>query len=407
MKKEDLCMLLLVVALLLIVSRSTNIFEGVDETLGAPDIADIFGVDEGQDIDLINEVVIDVPPEKVASLPPTPKVAPLPPTPKVAPLPPTPKVTPPPPAPKATPPPPAPKPTPPPPAPKATPPPPAPKATPPPPAPKATPPPPAPKATPPPPAPKATPPPPAPKATPPPPAAAAATKPTEVGAFGSPLVEQKGAFGQGWINAWDSDTDVYASTGKDDEYGEKIPISMQQEYLTMKSLGTLTPQIMQNLGEQRSQGAVLGTDFKPWDPSSTSGALLDTQFKGIQGVEAPTQKSVSFETTGHPVEEPSGVPSGGAPIEVHMVYGDWCGHSKRAKPAFQELVADTSVTTGAGSPVKFVMTTDESPGMEQFKSSVSGFPSYMVVKGDGSIEKLNGHDRSKESIKDAVRALNY
>ena len=33
MKKEDLCMLLLVVALLLIISRSTNIFEGVDETL--------------------------------------------------------------------------------------------------------------------------------------------------------------------------------------------------------------------------------------------------------------------------------------------------------------------------------------------------------------------------------------
>ena len=53
------------------------------------------------------------------------------------------------------------------------------------------------------------------------------------------------------------------------------------------------------------------------------------------------------------------------------------------------------------------MTTEDSPGMDQFKSSVSGFPSYMVVKGDGSIEKLNGHDRSKESIKEAVKALNY
>ena len=61
MKKEDLCMLLLVVALLLIVSRSTNIFEGVDETLGTPDIADIFGIDEGQgiELDLITDVVVD------------------------------------------------------------------------------------------------------------------------------------------------------------------------------------------------------------------------------------------------------------------------------------------------------------------------------------------------------------
>ena len=57
MKKEDLCMLLLVVALLLVVSRSTNIFEGVDETLGVPDVADIFGIGEGQggELDLINE----------------------------------------------------------------------------------------------------------------------------------------------------------------------------------------------------------------------------------------------------------------------------------------------------------------------------------------------------------------
>ena len=62
MKKEDLCMLLLVVALLLIVSRSTNIFEGVDETLGVPDVADILGIGEGpgDDLDLINEEVVEV-----------------------------------------------------------------------------------------------------------------------------------------------------------------------------------------------------------------------------------------------------------------------------------------------------------------------------------------------------------
>ena len=90
-----------------------------------------------------------------------------------------------------------------------------------------------------------------------------------------------------------------------------------------------------------------------------------------------------------------------------MVYGDWCGHSKRAKPAFQELVSDSSVTTGAGTCVKFVMTPDDSPGMEKFKGKVRGFPTYMVVKPDNSMEELQGHDRSKESIVSVVKGLNY
>ena len=356
MKKEDLCMLLLVVALLLIVSRKTKLFEGM-ENLGIPGLDELLGEDDQllEGDELLGENG-------------TPEPAPLPV--KTAPkVPPTPKKTPPPPAPKKTPPPPAPK---------------------------RTPPPPAPKRTPPPPAPKRTPPSVAPKPTPP-------SGEKKASPFGSPLIEGKGAFGEGWLNAWDSNADVYASTGKDDEYGEKIPLSMQQEYLTMKSLGTLTPQIMQNLGEQRSQGEVLGTDFKPWDPSTTSGALLDNQFEGIQGVKAPAQpKTVTFDTP----SQPTGGPSGGKPIEVHMVYGDWCGHSKNAKPAFQELVSDTSVKTASGSPVKFVMTPDDSPGMEQFKETVTGFPSYMVVKPDGPMEKLEGHDRTKESIKNAVQKLN-
>jgi len=98
---------------------------------------------------------------------------------------------------------------------------------------------------------------------------------------------------------------------------------------------------------------------------------------------------------------------GGGGLEVHMVYGDWCGHSKRAMPDFEELLKDTSVKTGAGSPVKFVMTDDKGEGMAKFKEKVKGFPTYMVVKPDGSMEVLNGHDRSKDSIITAVKALTY
>ena len=53
------------------------------------------------------------------------------------------------------------------------------------------------------------------------------------------------------------------------------------------------------------------------------------------------------------------------------------------------------------------MTKDDSPAMEQFKQTVRGFPSYMVVKADKTMEKLTGHDRSSEGIKAAVEKLNY
>ena len=214
--------------------------------------------------------------------------------------------------------------------------------------------------------------------------------------FGTPLLgDKKGAFGQGWVGAFDGESDLFASASGD--LGEKIPVSMQQEYLTMKSLGTLTPQIMQNIEEKRTPGSVTGSDFKPFDPSSTSGSLLDAQFGGIHS--GPPQPGPP--QPGPPQPGPPG--AGG--VEVHMVYGSWCGHSKRAMPDFEELVSDTSVTTANGSPVKFVMTEDTSPGMEQFKAKVRGFPTYMVVKGDGSMVELEGHDRSKASIITAIKGV--
>ena len=139
-----------------------------------------------------------------------------------------------------------------------------------------------------------------------------------------------------------------------------------------------------------------------YDFSKTEDAmqdLLDEQMGGPLVPKTPSRPST-------PPSPPSGGGGGGGPVEVHMVYGEWCGHSKRAKPDFQELVNDNSVKTGSGSPVKFVMTTDDSPGMEQFKGKVRGFPTYMVVKSNGEMEELQGHDRTKDSIKSAVASLN-
>jgi len=361
MKKEDLCMLLIVIVLVLLISRKTNVFEG----FGAEDIPG--SMDEMIDMVTGGEPgappMPAMPPTPMPAMPPTPPMPAMPPTPPMPTMPPTP--------------------------------------------PRATPPtPPQPRATPPtPPQPRATPPtPPQPRATPMP--NTHQVDASDPSPFGTPLLgDKKGAFGQGWVGAFDGESDLFASAS--DDLGEKIPVSMQQEYLTMKSLGTLTPQIMQNIEEKRTPGSVTGSDFKPFDPSSTSGSLLDAQFGGIHS--GPPQPGPPQPGPPQPGPPQPGPPQPGPPgaggVEVHMVYGSWCGHSKRAMPDFEELVSDTSVTTANGSPVKFVMTEDTSPGMEQFKTKVRGFPTYMIVKGDGSMMELEGHDRSKASIVAAVKGV--
>jgi len=104
------------------------------------------------------------------------------------------------------------------------------------------------------------------------------------------------------------------------------------------------------------------------------------------------------------------VGGGSGNIEVHMVYGGWCGHSRNALPAFEELVPMKDIKTSKGSPVSFVLTEDKSDGMKRFREGtpkVTGFPTYMVVKPGGEMEVLTGHNRSKDSILDAVKSLTF
>ena len=95
---------------------------------------------------------------------------------------------------------------------------------------------------------------------------------------------------------------------------------------------------------------------------------------------------------------------GGAPLEVHMVYADWCGHSQNALPPFEELVEMTDVTTSSGRSVKFVLTEQSSDGFKEFKGKVKGFPTYMVKDGS-KLEEIDVGDRSKDSVLSAVEKL--
>ncbi len=133
------------------------------------------------------------------------------------------------------------------------------------------------------------------------------------------------------------------------------------------------------------------------------------EFKGFEYKKG--EKGLGYYRVGSGSGSGSGGSGGddGDNVEIHMVYGEWCGHSRNAKPAFEDLVKNKDIKTSKGLPVTFIMTEDTSPGMEQFKGKVRGFPTYMTVtkKGDKvlKMEELNGHNRSKDSIIEVVQKL--
>ena len=128
------------------------------------------------------------------------------------------------------------------------------------------------------------------------------------------------------------------------------------------------------------------------DPSAQGGLMQEQMGQGQPGT-------------------PPGPDMGQKPdVEVHFVYAEWCGHSQRAIPDFKQLVNDSSVMTADGVNVKFVMTEESDPGMEQFKGKVQGFPTYMVVlKMNGNIvgmNELSVSSRTADAIKSAAQNIN-
>ena len=66
----------------------------------------------------------------------------------------------------------------------------------------------------------------------------------------------------------------YAGAGT--HYGERVPLSMQQEYSTLKSLGKVTPQMMQNI-ERAAAPPLQDSQVARFDPTA-AGGLLPNQF---------------------------------------------------------------------------------------------------------------------------------
>ena len=221
-------------------------------------------------------------------------------------------------------------------------------------------------------------------------------KPDEQGTV-PPLLRMKH---EGPIQPFDWSISSYASSS--DSYGERIPLSMQQEYLTLKSLGELTPDMMNNIERAMVQpNTVQDSQVPGFDPTA-QGGLLPNQFTPPSPQYDPQQQQQQ------PPQQQQAPSSSG--VEVHFVYAEWCGHSQRAIPDFKQLVDDSSVTTAAGVPIRFVMTEESDPGMAQFKGKVQGFPTYIaVVKNNDSVismQELNVSSRTADAIKQAAMEIN-
>ena len=70
----------------------------------------------------------------------------------------------------------------------------------------------------------------------------------------------------------------------------------------------------------------------------------------------------------------------GKGINLYLIYASWCGHSKRALPAFDSLISDYDGTTMNGVTLN-IKKYDEKDNKElKNKYSVKGFPSYILEK---------------------------
>ena len=208
-------------------------------------------------------------------------------------------------------------------------------------------------------------------------------------------------------------------------YGVVVPISLQQDYSRLKSIGKLMPQHLQSLEAYNTASTITDSQFPQFDPTA-KGGLLASQMGGDSSQESqmmgeadgqrvepelPTEELDVGSPPGTPPGSPG--PSAGGSVEIHMVYADWCGHSQNAKGPYQELMKETqgaALKTKSGKPLSFLMTEEADEGMGMFKDAIQGFPTFMtVVKGpDGNVttmEELPVDNRDGETIKKAAMAL--
>jgi len=225
--------------------------------------------------------------------------------------------------------------------------------------------------------------------------------------------------GSGQVSGYNPGTILLASSDKE-SYGFNVPPSMQQDYTTNLSFGKASvqaPKSFVSFSDEQLQGAPINASMQAFDPSAKGGLLsLIGQKQPTPAIPQgqPTQKQPTssgnlFDVKGQPSVQ--GKPSSSKSVKVYMVYGAWCGWSKKALGPFKEAMNESGVTTSMGTPVEFALVEDKSSDFTNFKEMVKGFPTFVVGKFENgnevSKELLNVKDRTKAGFLSAAKSIQY
>jgi hypothetical protein len=231
--------------------------------------------------------------------------------------------------------------------------------------------------------------------------------------------EKPSTKGSGQVSGYNPGTILLASSDKE-SYGFNVPPSMQQDYTTNLSFGKAMvqpPKSFVFFSDEQLQGAPINASMQAFDPSAKGGLpslIGQKQPSPAMPQRQPTQKQPTpsenlFDVKG---QQPSqGKPSSSKSVKVYMVYGDWCGWSKKALGPFKEAMNESGVTTSMGTPVEFTLIEDKSPEFKNFKEMVKGFPTFVLGKFENgsevSKELLNVKDRTKAGFLSSAKSIQY
>ena len=210
----------------------------------------------------------------------------------------------------------------------------------------------------------------------------------------------------GGVSGYNADSTLLASI---DNYGFNVPPSMQQNYTTNLSFGKAqikSPKSFISFSDEALQGAPIDSSMGAFDPSA-KGGLSSLIGQTPPTPSMPMQKKDGL--FGDKSSQPS--KSSGKMVKVYMVYGDWCGWSKKALGPFREAMNTSGVTTSMGTPVEFALVEDTSDDFKNFKDMVKGFPTFVVGKFENgnevSKEILNVKERTKDGFLNAARSIQF